>query len=111
MKNISFQLTTDQIKNRSKTVTRRLGWRNLKVGDVLQACEKCMGRKNGEPLVKLGAIRVVSVRREPLNAITNEDCVKEGFPFFSSIHFITMFCEEMKCQPETIVTRIEFEYL
>jgi hypothetical protein len=69
MRNISFSLTTAQIRDRSKTVTRRMGWRNLKVGERLQGCEKCMGRRNGEPLVKLAVIEVVSVRREKLNTL------------------------------------------
>lgn len=57
MRNISFQLTTEAIRNRTKTVTRRLNWLNLKPGDLLQGCEKCMGRRHGEPLVKLAVIR------------------------------------------------------
>jgi len=44
-RNISFALTTKQIRNRSKTVTRRLGWLHIKKGDVLNACVKCMGLK------------------------------------------------------------------
>ncbi len=43
MKNISFALTTKQFLDGSKTVTRRLGWANLKPGEILMACEKCMG--------------------------------------------------------------------
>jgi hypothetical protein len=67
MKNISFSLTQRQIRERSKTVTRRLNWITLKAGERLQGCEKCMGRRNGEPLVKLAVIEVVSVHRQPLD--------------------------------------------
>ena len=49
-RNMSFSLTTDQVRNRTKTVTRRLGWwknkhgkRLLQVGDIVNACVKCMG--------------------------------------------------------------------
>lgn len=116
MRNISFSLTTEQFKARTKTVTRRLGWKFLKPGDELMACEKCMGLKPGEKIVRLGRIRVVSVRREPLEAMYNsiygkEDAIKEGFPDESGSGFVGMFCRHMHCDPRTCITRIEFEYL
>lgn len=43
MRNMSFSLTTDQIRGRTKTVTRRLGWRFLQSGDQVQACVKSRG--------------------------------------------------------------------
>lgn len=79
MRNMSFQLTTEQIRNRSKTVTRRLGWRKLKVGELVQACVKCMGLRKGEKLEKLAVIKVKSVRFEPLFEITDDDVRREGF--------------------------------
>ncbi len=109
MRNMSFALTTKQLKDGSKTVTRRLGWQNLKSGDRVMACEKCMGLGLGGKIVHLGCISIVSVRREPLNAITQEDCAREGFPNFTPDQFVAMFCEHMGCDPETEVTRIEFE--
>ena len=47
-RNMSFMITTEQIKNRTKTVTRRLGWNFLKPGEVVNACEKCRGLKAGQ---------------------------------------------------------------
>jgi hypothetical protein len=111
MRNISFMLTTEQVKNRTKTVTRRKKWLNLKPGEVLQGCVKCQGLKPGEPLTKLAKVRVVSVRREPLNTITKEDCIAEGFPSFTPAEFVEMFCEHMGGDPWQEVTRIEFEYV
>lgn len=112
MQNISFQLTTRQFRDRTKTVTRRLGWLRLKAGELLMGCEKCMGRKPGEPLVRLGTIRVLDVRRERLDAITAEDVAREGFPEMTPAEFVLFFCKSHKgCTPETEVTRIEFEYL
>lgn len=115
-RNISFALTTDQIRNRTKTVTRRLGWKNLKKGDILNACVKCMGLKKGEKPEKLCQIRVVDVEFEPLWALAGTpygtlEARKEGFPAMTGKEFVSMFCENMRCQPETEVTRIEFEYL
>lgn len=39
MRNMSFALTTPQILNRSKTVTRRAGWSFLKPGDIVCAVQ------------------------------------------------------------------------
>jgi len=122
MRNISFQLTTEQVKNRSKTVTRRLGWKNLKAGELLQACEKCMGLGKGGKINRLAVIRVVSVRREQLKSMLPTktagsagygmlEALKEGFPNLGGKGFVAMFCEHMKCKPRTKVTRIEFEYV
>lgn len=113
MRNISFQLTTKQIRDRSKDVTRRLRWLKLKAGDRLQGCVKCMGLKPGEKIQKLAVIEVVSVKREPLTAIVGypNDCEREGFPELSCSEFIGMFCNHMKAKPETVVARIEFKYV
>ena len=110
-RNMSFMLTTEQIKNQTKTVTRRLGWKFLQIGDVLNAVEKCQGLKKGEKVKRLCQIRVVSVRREWLYAIDKNDCVKEGFPKMSPVEFINMFIDEMGCSDYDFVTRIEFEYI
>jgi hypothetical protein len=112
MKNMSFMLTTEQVKNQTKTVTRRLGWWKLKTGDIIQPVEKGMGLKKGEKVVKIGCpIRVVSTRTEPLNHITTDDCRLEGFPTFSTLGFVTMFCLHNKCLGDVLANRIEFEYL
>ena len=113
-RNISFALTTEQIRNKTKTVTRRLGWKFLKPGDVLNACVKCMGLKPGEKIERLGQIRVVNVRREELSdmieAEDSREAAAEGFPELTNTGFVQMFCEHMKVKPSQIVTRIEFEY-
>lgn len=79
-RNISFAMTTQQVKDRSKDVTRRFGWWFLKPGDRLYGVEKAMGLRKGEHMKRLCYIEVVSVRTEPLNAITKSDVVREGFP-------------------------------
>ena len=64
---MSFALTTEQIFNRTKTVTRRVGWTFLKPGDLLCAVRKGQGLKKGEKVERLATLRVVSVRRESLD--------------------------------------------
>ncbi len=108
MRNISFFLTTEQFLNGTKDVTRRFAWWTLKPGDLLQAVRKSQGRKKGEPIEKLGVIEIVSVRREPLYAITQEDCIREGFPHFTPDQFVAMLMQHAKCEHDTIVNRIEF---
>ena len=118
MRNMSFMLTTDQIKNRTKTVTRRLGWKNLKPGDLLQGCVKCMGLKRGEHPEKLAVIRIVSVYLEPLNLLCGNrkygmnEMLLEGFPNMQHPEeFVRMFRNHMNCRADQEVTRIEFEYV
>ncbi|KKM87389.1 hypothetical protein LCGC14_1269410 [marine sediment metagenome] len=95
----------------SKDVTRRLGWKNLKPGTELLAVNKCMGLRKGEKARIFGPIRVVSVRREPLNAITQDDVRREGYalPLGTRDWFIRKFSRAMSCYAGTVVTRIEFK--
>ena len=111
MRNISFSLTKDQFRARTKTETRRLGWWFLKPGDLLMGCEKCQGLKPGEPIVRMGAVRVVNLFRERLDAITAEAVVREGFPDMAPPEFVAMFCKHMKVKPFKIITVIKFEYV
>lgn len=122
MRNISFALTTNQIIAGTKNVTRRLGWLHLKPGDLLSPVLKCMGLRPGEKIKRLrGPIRVVSVRRERLDRMTDdidygiEECKREGFGDYQRLSqpskFVDFFCASHKgCTPATEVTRIEFEY-
>jgi hypothetical protein len=112
--NMSFMMTTAQMENRSKTVTRRLGWRTAKAGQVRHPIFKGQGLKKGEKVRRLswGPIRFVDVRFEPLNAITKEDVIREGFPEMTPFEFVTMFCQHNRgCTGATEITRIEFEYV
>jgi hypothetical protein len=108
---MSFAMTTPQIQDQSKTVTRRFGWWFLKPGDRIQAVKKAMGLKKGKKMEKLCVIEVVSVRKEPLNAITKEDCIKEGIPHLRPIEFVMMLVEHYKIDKKLDVNRIEFKYV
>lgn len=108
---MSVSLTENAVRDRRKTVTRRLGWRMLKPRDRLTLCGKVMGRRKDEPLVRICEVEVVNVRREPLQAIDQSDVAREGLPIFSTADFVDFFCFHMKCKPDTEVTRIEWRYL
>ena len=113
MRNMSFSLTTPQIQDETKTVTRRLGWKFLKAGDCVRPVVKAMGLKKGEKVQPIrGPLRIVDVRREPLHMVTQEALAtaKEGFPDMGAFEFISMFCKHMKVRSNKIITRIEFEY-
>jgi len=110
-RNMSFALTTEQFKARTKTVTRRFGWLFLRPGDVVRGVEKAMGLKLGEKIKPLGMIRIVSARTEPLNAITPDDVVREGFPEWTPAQFVVMLVEHYGVSPTETVNRIQFEYL
>lgn len=111
MRNISFSLTTPQFRDRTKTVTRRLGWAQVKPGDRLCAVVKGMGLKPGEKVERLGIIEIVDVRSEQIAAMTDADCAREGFPEMLAAQFVAMFCQNMRCDPSRIVQRIEFKYI
>jgi len=110
-RNMSFMLTTEQIRNKTKTVTRRLGWWFLRPGAILNACEKCQGLKKGEKIKKLCQIRVISTEKIRLHQVNSSECAKEGFPDMHWSEFIFMFRQEMRCEWATDVNRIEFEYV
>lgn len=107
---MSVSLTEPAVMARSKTVTRRLGWLHAKPGMRLTLCRKVMGRKAGEPLVRLAQVEVVDVRRERLDAIEQDDVWREGFTTDVET-FVAFFTEHMRCQPDTEVTRIEWRYV
>lgn len=109
-RNMSFMLTTQQVRDRTKNVTRRLGWDNLKPGEILNACVKCQGLKKGEKVERITQIRVVSKRKEPLFKITYPELKREGFPDWTVTGFIEMFTKHNKCDRAKLVNRIEFEY-
>jgi hypothetical protein len=123
VRNISFALTTDQIRAGTKTVTRRMGWRNLRPGTLLQPVKKGMGLKPGEKIERLrGPIRVTRVTFEALLRMVEnidygiEECRREGFgdhPTYRwPTEFVNFFCASHKgCTPDSVVTRIEFEYV
>ena len=114
MRNMSFSMTTEAVRRHEKTVTRRLGWWDLKPGTVLQACEKCQGLKKGEKVVKLAVIRVVSVTREPLHYVLDypeSEIAREGFGQMRRRAFMNMFMQANTCWEFTPVNRIEFEYV
>jgi hypothetical protein len=122
---MSVALTEDAVRDRTKTVTRRLGWLFLKPADRLTLCRKVQGRKRAdgtvEPLERIAEVEVVSVRREPLRAITPVDVWREGFSGQDLVRmgvvgpspewFVQFFCQHMKCTPDTEVTRIEWRYV
>lgn len=112
-RNMSFALTTQQIRDRTKTVTRRFGWWNLKPGQIINAVEKSMGIKKGEKINVLCQIRIVSTRQEPLSDMADEDCAREGFPHFKDKwEFIAMLIEHYNLDHANVpVNRIEFEYI
>lgn len=117
-RNMSFMLTKEQYRARTKTVTRRIGWDFLEPGEILNGCEKCQGLRKGEHIVVMGQHRIISSQWEPLRRLIDnpeygqEEVVKEGFPEMTPLEFVAFFCSSHKgCTPDTAVNRIEFEYV
>lgn len=111
MRNMSFSLTVEQMRNRTKTVTRRLGWKFLNPSDLIQPVIKGQGLKRGERVQKIGTpILIVSTHPEQIKHISQEDVRKEGFPNWTPKQFVHFFCQHNHCEPNTIVNVIEFEF-
>lgn len=109
---MSVSLTEDQVRARSKTVTRRLGWQYLRPGDRITLCRKVMGRRPGEPLVRIVDVEVLDIHRERLDAITVDEVTAEGFQTWTTAEFVDFFCATHRgCTPSTVITRIEWRYL
>lgn len=108
---MSVSHTEEAVVSRRKTVTRRLGWETLKPGDRLTLCPKVMGRRAGDPLVRIAEVEVVAVRRERLDAISPEDVALEGFPGDPPWYFVAWYAARFRVTPATEVTRIEWRYL
>ena len=109
---MSVAFTEQAVVERRKTVTRRKGWLFLKPGDRLTLCRKVMGRKPGEPLVRLVDVEVVSIRRERLSHVdVTGELDLEGFPDLSTTEFIETYFEPQGIHALDLVTRIEWRYL
>lgn len=112
MANMSFWVTTAQIENETKTVTRRLSWWKIKPGQILQAVKKCQGLKRGERVERLKTIRVTDANPEPLSFVTPSDVIREGFYMMDREEFIAMFMKMHKLKDrDSLIMRIEFEYV
>jgi hypothetical protein len=118
MRQMSFKLTEQQVLDRTKTVTRRLGWMHARVGDLVQPVRKSMGLKRGESIERIGGpIVLLSIRKESLRRLIDDtgygaaELAAEGFAYLSPTEFVAMFCASHRgCKPDTLVTRVEFRY-
>lgn len=115
-RNMSFALTTQKVLDEVKDVTRRLGWADLKPGELFWAVEKGMGLKPGEKIRRLKLCRCKSNRPERLERMLSfgygrVEATREGFPAMTGAGFVRMFCDHMKVKPDQVVSRIEFEYV
>ena len=116
---MSVAFTEQAVRERRKTVTRRKGWLFAKPGDRVTLCRKVMGRRKGEPLERIVDVEIVSVRREPLLALTMDytygqhEVILEGFlGDLDPVDFVDRyFVDAQGMKPEDEVTRIEWRYL
>lgn len=108
---MSVALTTDQVRARQKTVTRRAGWEVLKPGDLVTLCPKVRGRRPGEPLERIVTVEIVSTRRERLDSITPEDVIAEGFPGMTPAEFVEFFVMSHRgVTAASEITRVQWRY-
>ncbi len=121
MRNMSFMLTTRAYELGSKTHTRRLGWRFLKIDEQVMGCEQCQGLRRGEKIRRLHPFLTLSNDPEPLMDIVRRpvresgipEVVLEGFPEMAGHEelFVKMFAEHNHCDPEESVQRIGMKHI
>lgn len=119
---MSFSKTVEQVYDRTKCVTRRLGtWRKLKPGTILQAVEKGQGIPKGGKVQRICLIRVLDVRFELLQEVQRCNPDLEGFPHMTAREF-TRLLFDVPLEPDPLahilvtgsaarITRIAFEYV
>lgn len=118
MRLMSFALTTAHVRSRTKFVTRRLGWRGLVPGELVQPVEQAQGLKKGQQVARIGGpIRITEVRLERLDLLTDDpvygarEIELEGGCWATPAQFVTFFCDTHRCRPDALVRRIQFEYV
>jgi hypothetical protein len=120
---MSCSATKEAVRNRTKTVTRRLAWDDLWNDEEIILVEQAQGLKKGDHQVPLARVAIASTRSEPLNRLEKEpeygraEMILEGFPDMDPSDFITMFVRMNKLAGKTysprsqVVNRIEWVYL
>lgn len=117
MRLMAFSLTTQQVRDQVKDVTRRMGWADLKPGERFVAIEKGQGLKKGEQVVRLKVCECVSNRRESLWRMIRDpdygasEVRREGFPELSALEFVEHFSKSMRVPRSVKLNRIEFKYV
>lgn len=122
MLNMSFFLTTRQVREGTKTVTRRLGWDDLQPGERVCAIVKGQGIPKGGTVERIRVIECVSNRQEPLWRMVldpdygKQEAIREGFPEMNGLEFVELFIKHHTSKKKvvdrnTAPNRIEFRYL
>jgi len=116
---MSFSHTAEAVIGGWKTVTRRC-WKashaaKFTPGTLVQAWDhlphrQFAGSPNRKPR-RIATLRIVSVRRERIDAVTDDDVAREGFPGKDAKWFIERFRKIVgdKDGSPTHCYRVEFE--
>lgn len=114
---MAFSLTTQQVRDGTKTVTRRLGSADFRPGERRMAIEKGQGLKKGQHVTRIRVIECVSNRREPLFKLLADpdygksEAQREGFPDMDGLQFVEFFCRANGVSRRCAPNRIEFKYI
>ena len=114
---MSCSLTTDAVRERRKTVTRRHidTWKLLEPGDHLTLIEQGMGLPKGSKQVILAEVEIVTVDPVWLIDITPDEVAREGLSPMTPLEFIVMWLKSHGYRNadayEVPCRRIEWRYL
>ena len=93
MRHMSFTRTPQQMRDGTKTVTRRHpdAWKNLHSDETVQPVLRTQGLQKGERHEFLcPPIEIISNEVEPIAAITIEEVISEGFPDLTVHEFLAL---------------------
>jgi hypothetical protein len=105
---ISARLTEEAVRARRKTVTRRLRTPSWCRPGVLALV---VDRNRAAGAIGLAVVEITAVTDLRLDHISIEEVELEGFPGWTCLQFLEMFCKAMGVRFEQIVSRIEWRYL
>jgi len=106
MRIVSFAWTAQALLDDLKTITRR-NWKDCRLvpGELVQAWDK-LPHRGGK---QIALIQIVSVRREQLKEITEEEVIKEGGLWENREAFIEAWLKAYPGSSEDdLIWRIEF---
>jgi len=114
---MSFFYTQQQVRDRTKDVTRRDGWADLKPGQLFWAVEKSQGLGKGGKIKRITLCRCVTNHAEPLRDLITDpeygqrEARREGFPHLTGEQFAEMFIGHMGGDLDKRRNRIAFSYV
>lgn len=108
---ISCAKTTQAVVERTKTVTRRWGWRHARVGMRLRIVDRLRYRGSDPPQRILAYARIVQVDLvNPFDHMDQAELEREGCGHMTESEFLSLILSMKPRGPSAVLRRIEWMY-